>query len=67
MSGRFWVLGPVDMDGDRRRMMWGVVDPRDFPGQQPARKPRGYQEFWPTEREAQVHADQMSAALNAAE
>ena len=58
--GRFWVLGPVDMDGDRKRMMWGVVDGQDLPGRLPATKPPGYQEFWPTEAEANTHRDQLN-------
>jgi hypothetical protein len=51
---RFWVLGPVEIEGE---MKWGVVDKRDLPGQDPARKPIGYKEFWDTEAEANNHAD----------
>lgn len=58
---RFWVLGPVDMDGDRQRMMWGVVDTRDLTGQPTAPKPKGFNEFWPTESEANAHRDLMNA------
>ena len=52
---RFWVLGPVDVDGAE---MWGVVDSRDTIGR--ARKPAGFQEFWPSESEANAHRDTLN-------
>lgn len=54
---RFWVLGPVEMDG---KSYWGVVDGEDLPGRRPARKPPGYQEFWPSLAEAEEHRDLMN-------
>jgi hypothetical protein len=58
--GRFWVLGPVT-DDDWPCEMWGVVDGLDLPGQRSARKPPGFQEFWPSEEEANAHRDALNA------
>jgi hypothetical protein len=56
---RFWVMGPVMVD--RTIAKWGVVDGWDLPGQRPASKPTGYQEYWFTQGAAQAHADELNS------
>lgn len=58
VKGRFWVLGPV-VD-EKGVFMWGVSDGHDLPGQRRNPKPPGYQEFWPTEGEAEKHRDELN-------